>query len=106
MIIIRVMETGNDIRCLYKQATTPNQRALLGYMVRKGKTDDTILGGALHLLREIERAERVGEIYCLSLETPYAQRMADWVELTQFGALNRFALSPMEVQKCIRLMNL
>lgn len=106
MIIIRVMETGNDIRCLYRQATTPNQRALLGYMVRKGRTDDTILGGALHLLREIERAERKGSVYHLSLETPYAKRIIEWVELAQFGALDRFALSPFEVQKCIRLMNL
>ena len=106
MKIIRVMETGNDIRCLYRQATTPNQRALLGYMVRKGKTDSTILGGALHLLKEIEMAERNNMVYRLSIETPYARDMIEWVELTQFGALNRFALSPLEVQKCIHLMML
>lgn len=106
MKIIRVMETGNDIRCLYRQATTPNQRALLGYMVRKGRTDDTILGGALHLLREIEAAERNRVVYHLSIETPYARRIIEWVELTQFGALDRFALSKHEVMKCVNLMRL
>lgn len=106
MKIIRVMETGSDIRCLYRQATTPNQRALVGYMVRKGKTDDTILGGALHLLREIEAAERNRTVYHLRIETPEARRIIEWVELAQLGALDRFALPAREIKRCIYLMSL
>ena len=106
MKIIHVMETTYHPKTFYTMASTPNQRALLGYMVRKGKMDSTILGGALHLLREVECAEHDGSVYHLCLETPYAKRIIEWVELAQFGALNRFALSPREIQKCVRLMNL
>jgi hypothetical protein len=106
MITIKVMETGYDIRTLYRQATTPNQRALLGYIVRKGYTEDYVALGALHLLREIEQANKRKILYQLSPETPNADWIIECCELAQQGAFNKFALSPAEVRKCIRLMRL
>lgn len=106
MKIIRVMETTYHPKTFYTMATTPNQRALLGYMVRKGKMDSTTLGGALYLLKEIEKAELNNEIYVLRCETPYAKDIIEWVELTKMGALDKFAFSTMEIRKCIYLMKL
>lgn len=106
MKIIRVMETAYNPKSFYNNANTLHQRALLGYMVRKGKMDSTILGGALHLLREIERAESNNEIYVIRCETPHAQSIIEWTELAKTGALDKFAFSTMEVRKCIYLMSL
>lgn len=106
MKIIRVMETGNNIHYLYEHAETPNQRALLGYIIRKGYTDDLVLGGAFHLLREIERANAHNVVYRLSVESQYGREIIEYAELAQQGAFNRFTLSAREVRKCIRLMEL
>ena len=106
MITIRVMETAMPIRTIYHNATTPNQRALLGYIIRKGYTEDYVALGALHLLGEIEKANKNKVLYQLSLESPYAEYIIECCELAQNGAFNDFALSPMEVKKCIRLMRL
>ena len=106
MKIIRVMETGSNIHYLYEHAKTPNQRALLGYIIRKGYSDDLVFGGAFHLLREIERAKAKNIVYKLSIETPYGRQIIECAELAQQGAFNRFTLSAREVRKCIRLMEL
>ena len=104
MKIIRVMETAIPTRIIYSKATTPNQRALLGYIIRKGYTEDYVALGAFHLLREIESANRNRILYQLSMESPNAEWIVECCELAQQGAFDKFALSPMEIQKCIRLM--
>lgn len=106
MKIIRVMETATPIERIYRQANTPNQRALLGYIIRKGYTDDYVLLGALHLLREIERANESKMLYQLLLDGINAQYIVDFCELAQQGAFNPFAMSATEIRKCIKLMEL
>lgn len=106
MKIIRVMETASPMRNIYANVTTPNQRALLGYIIRKGYTDDYVMLGALHLLREIEKANAKQILYQLYLESPYARDIIELAELAQQGAFRQFALPTREIKRCIYLMNL
>lgn len=52
-----------DTIVLYKRASTYAQRALAGYIIHSGKTNDPILGGAFHVLCAIERCNDTGEVY-------------------------------------------
>lgn len=106
MKIIRVMETAMPVRTIYTKATTPNQRALLGYIIRKGYTDDYVMLGALHLLREIEKANERKVLYQLCPETHNAKYIIECCELAQQGAFDRFTMPAREIRKCIKLMEL
>lgn len=106
MKIIRVMETASSMRNIYANATTPNQRALLGYIIRRGRTDDYVLLGALHLLREIEKANEKQILYQLYLDSPYARDIVEIVELAQQGAFRQFTLPTREIKRCIYLLSL
>jgi len=63
MKIVKLYDTVYDIRTLYRKANTPAQRALVGYIIKAGMTQDTIFGGAFQLLCDVER--------CMSNETIY-----------------------------------
>jgi hypothetical protein len=52
-----------DTITLYKRSNTYAQRALAGYIIHSGKTNDPVLGGAFHVLCAIERCNETGEIY-------------------------------------------
>lgn len=106
MKIIRVMETAAPIRNIYRHVETQTQRELLGYIIRKGYTDDYVMLGALHLLREIERAKANKILYQLCLESPYANEIIELTELAQQRAFRQFALPAREVKRCIYLMSL
>lgn len=62
---IKVIETIVDVRFLYKEAVSPNQKALVGYMIKSGNTLNPIFGGAFNILRGIEKANRTHQIYNL-----------------------------------------
>lgn len=106
MKIIKVMETAIPMKVIYHNATTPNQRALLGYIIRKGYTDDYVLLGALHLLREIEKANERKILYQLCSESPNAKWIIEACELAQQGAFDSYAIPVREIRKNIRLMEL
>ena len=106
MKIIRVMETAIPIQTIYTQAKTKSQRALLGYIVKKGFTDDYIAIGAFHLLREVENANKSKLLYQLCMDEPNAEHIVQCCELAQQGAFRRFAISAREIRKCVRLMKL
>jgi hypothetical protein len=106
MKTIRVMETAAPMRSIYRHVETQTQRELLGYIIRRGRTDDYIMLGALHLLREIERANENKILYQLSLESPYAEYIIEYCELAQQGAFKQFALPAREVKRCIYLLKL
>ena len=105
MKVIHVMETATSVRTLYAQVRTPNQRALLGYIIRKGFTDDYVMLGALALLREIEKANSRQLVYQLCLESTHAKEIINLAELAQQGAYNQFKLSKADIKKCIRLLS-
>ena len=52
-----------DTLTLYKRANTDSQRALAGYIIQSGKTNNKVLGGAFHVLCKIENCNDTGEIY-------------------------------------------
>lgn len=52
-----------DTLTLYKRANTYAQKALAGYIIHSGKTNDPMLGAAFHVLCGIERCNDTGEIY-------------------------------------------
>lgn len=104
MKIIKVTEYGCPVDCLYENITTPTQRALLGYIVRKGFTDDYIILGALRLLREIEKADKEKTLYQLSFESQHAAEIIEYCELTRQGGFKKFAFSSYEVRRNLRLM--
>ena len=102
---IKIVETVWDIKSLYKEANTPARRALAGYMLQTGKTNDVILGGAFSLLRDIESCK--GKVYRLeSGTTPRNEKLIiSNVELAIGGGLNKFALKEREIRKTLKRIN-
>lgn len=62
---IKIYDTALDTITLYRKANTPAQRAIAGYIIKSGKVNDPIFGGAFTLLRAIEHCNTIGEIYKL-----------------------------------------
>ena len=104
MKIIRVTEYGCPIDNLYKDVKTSKQRALLGYIIRKGFTDDYVILGALRLLKEVEKADKEKYLYQLSMESPYAREIIEYCELARQGGFKKFALSSYEVRRNRKLL--
>ena len=104
MKVIKVIEYGCPIDSLYRDVKTSRQRALLGYIVRKGFTDDYVILGALRLLKEVEQADKEKRLYQLSMESPYAREIIEYCELTRQGGFKKFALSSYEVRRNRKLM--
>lgn len=104
MKIIKVTEYGCPMDCLYKNIKTPTQRALLGYIIRGGYTDDYVVLGALRLLKEIEKADKERHLYQLHMDSPYAEEIIEYCEITRQGGFKKFALSSYEVRRNLRLM--
>lgn len=98
-MIIHVIETGYDIRSLYSKANTPKSRALVGYMVRKGYADDLILGGALRLLHEVEKATERNLVYNLCIESAHAKEIIQVVDLCRQGYFDKYSMTAREIRK-------
>lgn len=87
---IKINHHTFDTLTLYKRADTPAQRALAGYIIKSGKVNDPILGGAFHVLKKIERCNEDGEIYELYnlLTATEKRRILDYVQMALDGELN------------------
>ena len=83
---------------LYKHADTPAQRALAGYIIKSGKANDSILGGAFHVLKKIERCNEEGEIYELYnlLTTTEKRKILDYVQMAFDGDLDAYMFNETE----------
>lgn len=99
MKIINVTECGYNIKCLYEKANSPARRALMGYMIKTGRSDDLTFGGAFALLEELEGLGK--EVYKLSIGTSSekAKEIIAIVEVAQAGGFNKFAMSKTEIRK-------
>lgn len=91
---------------LYKRANTEAQRSLAGYIIRSGKVNDPILGGAFHVLCKIERCMEEGEIYELYnlLNAQEKRKVLDYVQMAMDGELDQFMVSETErrtMMKCL-----
>ena len=101
MKTIKVMETKWDVLPLYEAATTKARRGLLGYMIKTGRSDDLIFGGAFSLLRDIEECHG---LYRLKLYGNYKE-IAYITEVAQNGGFDKFAISKMEIKRITNMLN-
>ena len=91
---------------LYKRANTEAQRSLAGYIIRSGKVNDPILGGAFHVLCKIERCNEEGEIYELYnlLNAQEKRKILDYVQMAMDGEFDQFMITETErrsMMKCL-----
>ena len=91
---------------LYKRASTDAQKALAGYIIKSGKVNDPILGGAFHVLCKIERCNEEGEIYELYnlLSATEKRKVLDYVQMAMDGEFDQFMVSETErrnMMKCL-----
>lgn len=95
---IKIYDTVYDPIVLYRKASTPNQRALVGYITKAGHMQDSIFGGAFNVLRGIERCMYSEEIYelqsCVDIETK--TKILHIVQLALDGKFDRFTISERE----------
>ena len=92
---------------LYKRASTEAQRALAGYIIRSGKANDPILGGAFHVLCKIERCNEQNEIYELYnlLSTQEKRKVLDYVQMAMDGEFDKFMVSESERRHMMKLLS-
>lgn len=89
---------------LYKRASTETQRALAGYIIRSGKTNDPILGGAFHVLKKIESCNDdcvVYELYNL-LSTEEKRKILNYVQMAMDGDFDAFMFNETERKNMIK----
>jgi hypothetical protein len=93
-----------DTLTLYKRANTDAQRALAGYIIHSGKTNDPILGGAFHVLCRIERCNDTGEIYELFnlLDGDEKRELLDKVQMAMDGDFDKYMFSENTRKNMIR----
>lgn len=92
---------------LYKQANTEAQRSLAGYIIRSGKANDPILGGAFHALRLIERCNNVGEVYELYnlVSNEEKRKILDYVQMAMDGDFSQYIISESERRNMIKCLS-
>lgn len=100
MTNIIVEPNNNELVCMYKKASTFEQRALLGYIVKHGFANNNILCGAFNLLCDIQKC--VG-IYILvpCEDTETANMIVNVAESAILGTYNRYAFSNREITKIL-----
>ena len=92
---------------LYKRASTSAERAFAGYIIRSGKTNDPILGGAFDVLCKIERCMDTGEVYELYnlLTSEEKRKIIDYVQMAIDGKFDQFAFSETEKRNMIKYLS-
>lgn len=89
---------------LYKRANTDAQKALAGYIIKTGKVNDPILGGAFHVLCKIERCNDEGEVYELYnlLTSQEKRKVIDYVQMAMDGEFSPFMFNETERRNMIK----
>ena len=96
---IKVFETYYDVATLYSEADKSRaRRALFGYMLKTGRPDNPIFGGAFHLLVDLEGVSE-HETYKLVIGSNRAREIIALAEAARAGAFDQFALSAREIKK-------
>ena len=107
MKIIKLYDTTHDIRTLYRKANTPAQRALVGYIIKAGLTQDPIFGGAFKLLCDVERCMGNRDIYDLQsyVDRETKSKISHVAQLALDGEFDAFAMSKTEMEKILKSMS-
>lgn len=103
---IKITHHTFETLTLYKRASTEAQRSLAGYVIRSGKVNDPILGGAFHVLCKIERCNEQGEIYELYnlLKPEEKRKVLDYVQMALDGELDKFMVTRGERDSMIKCL--
>ena len=89
---------------LYKRAATEAQRALAGYIIRSGKANDKLLGGAFNVLHKIERCNDEGVVYELYnlVSNDEKRKILEYVQMAMDGDFDAFAFNETERKNMIK----
>lgn len=92
--------TYANIKDFYLDSTTPELRALLGYMLKTGNVHNPTLGGAFFVLRDIQCSNG---LYVLIPRVPQGKlkQILDIVDAAYAGDLREFALTPKEIRETL-----
>ena len=101
---IKVYGTIYEPTALYREAKTPAQRALVGYIIKAGHINDTIFGGALMVLHAIERCMQKKEIYelCNCVDNETKKKILHIAQLALDGKFDRFVISEKERNEILK----
>lgn len=106
MATIKIYDVTYDILTLYRKANSDAQRALIGYIIKSGKVNDPIFGGAFALLHSIERCTTTGEIYKLwpMVDPEIEKKIVHVAQMALDGKLDKFAITEPERSKTIKYL--
>lgn len=106
MKIIKLYDILYDVKTLYRKANTPAQRALVGYIVKAGLTNDSIFGGAFKLLCDVERCMNNEEIYMIHnyTEDVTEKKISHVAQLALDGKFNDFAIRKADIDSIIKAL--
>jgi len=98
---IKVQQKYYTLSELYQIAEgSKSRRGLFGYMMKTGRTDNTIMGGAMFLL---EKLEDVGhDLYKLIIPDESGREIAAVAEAAMAGAFNDYAMSRRSIHHIAR----
>jgi len=107
MKTIKIYDVICDTSTLYSKASTDALQALAGYIIKSGKANDAIFGGAFALLRSIERCNAVGEIYKLypMVDEETEKKIIHVAQLALDGKFDKFSISETECKRILRYLS-
>lgn len=106
MATIKIYDVVYDTTTLYKKANTDAQRALMGYIIKAGKANDPVFGGAFSLLRNIERCNHNGEIYRLypMVDEQTEKKIIHVAQMAMDGQFDKFAINETERTRTLKYL--
>lgn len=106
-MIIKIDHHKFDTLAIYKRAVTDEQRALAGYIIRSGKVNDPILGGAFYVLCKIQRCNEENEVYELYnlLSSEEKRKVIDYVQMAMDGKLDKFMIPVVECRNMVKCLS-
>lgn len=95
---IKVMDTYWDIKTLYQEAAQSKaRRGLFGYMLKTGRTENVVFGGAFRLICDLESVPKYSA-YNLKVESSNGKEIIAAAEIAMAGGFDRFALPAREIR--------
>lgn len=103
MKAIDVVKTKPNMRMMYRLANTQSQRALVGYIAKKGMTHNPIFGAAFNMLHNIELCMNKSMIYAINPleDIKTMNKIVGVVQSALDGKYDMFAFSQKEVNNII-----
>lgn len=107
MKIVKLYDTIYEINTLYHKANTPAQRALAGYIIKSGKTQDSIFGGAFQLLCDVERCMRNEDIYMIHsyVDRKTESMISHVAQKALNGDFNAFVLRKADIEAIVKALS-